>query len=67
MARISQSLTTARILDPDNEYLRPILFYAENCTNLHVEGIHMKDSPVWHNFIVTCTCPSAAERVPSRP
>ncbi|TLD09068.1 uncharacterized protein PgNI_07328 [Pyricularia grisea] len=41
------------ILDPDNPYLRPVLFYAENTTNLHVEGIFMKDSPVWHNFVVT--------------
>lgn len=43
-----------RILDPDNDYLRPILFYAENVENLHVEGILLKDSPVWHNFIVDC-------------
>lgn len=43
-----------RILDPDNEYLRPILFYAEGIENLTVEGILMKDSPVWHNFIVDC-------------
>ncbi|KAK2017290.1 polygalacturonase [Colletotrichum eremochloae] len=42
----------AEILDPDNEYLRPILFYAEHAENLHVEGILMKNSPVWHNFIV---------------
>ncbi|KAI1081683.1 family 28 glycosyl hydrolase [Whalleya microplaca] len=41
------------ILDPDNEYLRPILFYAENATNLAIEGIHEKDSPCWTNFIVT--------------
>ncbi|KAF9873616.1 glycosyl hydrolase family 28 [Colletotrichum karsti] len=40
------------ILDPDNEYLRPILFYAEGIENLVVEGILMKNSPVWHNFIV---------------
>jgi len=42
------------ILDPSNTYLRPILFYAENATNLSVEGIHMKDSPCWTTFIVTC-------------
>ncbi|TDZ19142.1 putative exopolygalacturonase B [Colletotrichum orbiculare MAFF 240422] len=42
----------AEILDPDNAYLRPILFYAEHIENLYVEGILMKDSPVWHNFIV---------------
>lgn len=41
------------ILDPDNEYLRPILFYAENATNFAMEGIHEKDSPCWTNFIVT--------------
>ncbi|RYP47140.1 hypothetical protein DL768_006750 [Monosporascus sp. mg162] len=41
------------ILDPDNQYLRPVLFYAENATNLHMEGIHEKDSPCWTNFIVT--------------
>ncbi|KAF7554249.1 hypothetical protein G7046_g6869 [Stylonectria norvegica] len=41
------------ILDPDNEYLRPILFYAENATGLEIEGIHLKDSPCWTTFIVT--------------
>ncbi|KAI1109543.1 family 28 glycosyl hydrolase [Nemania sp. NC0429] len=41
------------ILDPDNQYLRPILFYAENATNFAMEGIHEKDSPCWTNFIVT--------------
>ncbi|TQN64180.1 putative exopolygalacturonase B, partial [Colletotrichum shisoi] len=40
------------ILNPDNKYLRPILFYVENTTNLEVEGIHMKDAPCWTNFIV---------------
>ncbi|KAI0132816.1 family 28 glycosyl hydrolase [Xylariales sp. AK1849] len=43
------------ILDPDNDYLRPILFYAENATNFEMEGIHEKDSPCWTNFIVTST------------
>ncbi|KAK7455400.1 glycosyl hydrolase family 28 [Colletotrichum acutatum] len=38
--------------NPDNKYLRPILFYVENTTNLEVEGIHMKDSPCWTNFVV---------------
>ncbi|KAF6807416.1 exopolygalacturonase [Colletotrichum musicola] len=38
--------------NPDNKYLRPILFYVENTTNLEVHGIHMKDSPCWTNFIV---------------
>jgi galacturan 1,4-alpha-galacturonidase len=41
------------ILDPSNQYLRPILFYAENATNFAMEGIHEKDSPCWTNFIVT--------------
>ncbi|KAH6695119.1 exo-polygalacturonase, partial [Plectosphaerella plurivora] len=41
------------ILDPANAYLRPILFYAENATGLHVEGIHFKDSPCWTTFVVT--------------
>ncbi|KAI9149078.1 putative exopolygalacturonase B [Paramyrothecium foliicola] len=41
------------ILNPDNKYYRPILFYAENTTNLDVSGIHMKDSPCWNNFIVS--------------
>ncbi|KAH8680771.1 family 28 glycosyl hydrolase [Xylariales sp. PMI_506] len=41
------------ILDPDNTYLRPILFYAQNATNFQMEGIHEKDSPCWTNFIVT--------------
>ena len=47
------------ILDPDNEYLRPILFYAENATNLEIEGVHLKDSPCWTNFIVTCKSDTA--------
>ncbi|KAI1825928.1 family 28 glycosyl hydrolase [Xylaria intraflava] len=42
-----------QILDPNNTYLRPILFYAENLTNFEMEGIHEKDSPCWTNFIVT--------------
>lgn len=41
------------ILDPTNAYLRPILFYAENATNLQIEGIHLRDSPCWTTFIVT--------------
>ncbi|KXH63966.1 glycosyl hydrolase family 28 [Colletotrichum salicis] len=40
------------VKNPDNKYLRPILFYVENTTNLEVEGIHMKDSPCWTNFVV---------------
>lgn len=42
-----------QILDSDNAYLRPVLFYAENATDLSIEGIHMKDSPCWTNFVVT--------------
>lgn len=45
------------ILDPTNNYLRPILFYAENATGLSIEGIHLKDSPCWTTFFVTCTSP----------
>ncbi|EKD14049.1 uncharacterized protein L3040_007947 [Drepanopeziza brunnea f. sp. 'multigermtubi'] len=41
------------ILDPDNTYYRPILFYAENATNLYIEGIQFQGSPCWTNFIVT--------------
>ncbi|KAF8864013.1 pectin lyase-like protein [Acephala macrosclerotiorum] len=41
------------ILDPNNTYLRPILFYAENATNLHIEGIRFTGSPCWTNFVVT--------------
>ncbi|KAM0198538.1 hypothetical protein ACHAPA_008807 [Fusarium lateritium] len=44
---------TGSILNPDNKYYRPILFYAENTTNLEVSGIHLKDSPCWNNFIVS--------------
>lgn len=42
------------ILDKTNQYLRPILFYAENATGLDIQGIHFKDSPCWTNFVVTC-------------
>ncbi|RSL50011.1 hypothetical protein CEP54_012162 [Fusarium duplospermum] len=41
------------ILDKTNQYLRPILFYAENATGLDIQGIHFKDSPCWTNFVVT--------------
>ncbi|KAF3351333.1 hypothetical protein VD0002_g8486 [Verticillium dahliae] len=44
---------TGSILNPGNKYYRPILFYAENTTNLDVSGIHLKDSPCWNNFIVS--------------
>ncbi|KAF7552055.1 hypothetical protein G7Z17_g4571 [Cylindrodendrum hubeiense] len=44
---------TGSILNPDNKYYRPILFYAENTTNLDISGIHLKDSPCWNNFIVS--------------
>lgn len=52
------------ILDPTNSYLRPILFYAENATNLDIEGIHFKDSPCWTNFFVTCQSPLNREASP---
>jgi hypothetical protein len=45
------------ILDKTNQYLRPILFYAENATGLDIQGIHFKDSPCWTNFVVTCKYP----------
>ncbi|EPE28796.1 Pectin lyase-like protein [Glarea lozoyensis ATCC 20868] len=41
------------ILDPNNTYLRPNLFYAENATNLYIEGIRFKNSACWTNFVVT--------------
>ncbi|AEO59834.1 glycoside hydrolase family 28 protein [Thermothelomyces thermophilus ATCC 42464] len=40
------------ILDPDNEYYRPILFLTDNATNVEVRGLHLKDSPCWTNFFV---------------
>ncbi|PSR80964.1 family 28 glycosyl hydrolase [Coniella lustricola] len=42
-----------QILDPDNTYLRPVLFYAQNATDWLIEGITFKDSPCWNNFVVT--------------
>lgn len=35
------------ILDGENAYLRPILFYVENATRFTLDGIHLKDSPCW--------------------
>lgn len=43
-----------QILDPDNAYLRPVLFYAQNATDWSIEGISYLNSPCWNNFIVTC-------------
>lgn len=43
----------SEILDPDNTFLRPVLFYCQNATNLLVEGIHFLNSPCWNNFFVT--------------
>ncbi|KAJ4421306.1 hypothetical protein N0V82_003816 [Gnomoniopsis sp. IMI 355080] len=42
-----------QILDTDNTYLRPVLFYAENATDWSIEGISYLNSPCWNNFIVT--------------
>jgi len=42
----------SEILDPDNEYYRPILFLTDNATNVEVNGLHLKDSPCWTNFFV---------------
>ncbi|KAF6828031.1 exopolygalacturonase [Colletotrichum plurivorum] len=52
LPRFGRTKLTAQPQNPDNKYLRPILFYVENTTNLEVHGIHMKDSPCWTNFIV---------------
>lgn len=51
-----------QILDSDNAYLRPVLFYAENATDFTIEGVHMKDSPCWNNFVVTCKAPIPPNR-----
>ncbi|KAI9046624.1 hypothetical protein LZ554_009367 [Drepanopeziza brunnea f. sp. 'monogermtubi'] len=43
------------ILDGNGQactYYRPILFYAENATNLYIEGIRFQGSPCWTNFVV---------------
>jgi galacturan 1,4-alpha-galacturonidase len=42
----------AEILDPNNKYLRPILFLTDNATNIEVSGLHLKDSPCWTTFFV---------------
>ncbi|KAF5580642.1 mfs quinate transporter [Fusarium subglutinans] len=48
----SDQLTIHSIPNLDNKhYKRPILFYAEDTTNLDVSGIDLKDSPCWNNFI----------------
>ncbi|CAG8979430.1 hypothetical protein HYALB_00013438 [Hymenoscyphus albidus] len=39
------------ILNPNNTYLRPVLFYAENATDLYIEGIRFTGSPCWTNFL----------------
>jgi galacturan 1,4-alpha-galacturonidase len=46
-------MITNKRQDPDNTYLRPILFYAQNATNLFIEGIRFTGSPIWTNFVVT--------------
>ncbi|KAK0743989.1 exo-polygalacturonase [Schizothecium vesticola] len=63
------------ILASDNDYLRPILFYAENATNLDIRGIHFKDSPCWTTFFVTSkdisltdvVCTAVSNNATSRP
>ncbi|RYP36431.1 hypothetical protein DL767_003394 [Monosporascus sp. MG133] len=37
--------------DNNYTYARPILFYVQNSTNVNIEGIHFKDSPIWHQLI----------------
>lgn len=49
----------SQILDSDNTYLRPVLFYAQNATDWSIEGISYLNSPCWNNFIVTCECSSS--------
>jgi galacturan 1,4-alpha-galacturonidase len=33
---------------------RPVLFYGENLSNFAMEGITLKDSPMWNQLYVTC-------------
>ncbi|GAB1207725.1 hypothetical protein APSETT445_006455 [Aspergillus pseudonomiae] len=40
------------ILNPDNDYYRPILFLTENATRVSVEGITQLNSPCWTNFFI---------------
>ncbi|KAF2105136.1 glycoside hydrolase family 28 protein [Rhizodiscina lignyota] len=42
----------SEILDPDNTFLRPVLFLTDNATNVEVSGIHFLNSPCWNNFFV---------------
>jgi galacturan 1,4-alpha-galacturonidase len=43
-------LTVAK--DKSNTYLRPILFYTENATNVEVTNIKFLNSPCWNTFFV---------------
>lgn len=38
--------------DPDNTFLRPVLFLTDNATNVEIDGIHYLNSPCWNNFFV---------------
>ncbi|KAH8881218.1 exo-polygalacturonase [Thozetella sp. PMI_491] len=38
-----------------DDFTRPILFYGENLTDFQMEGIHMMNSPIWHQLYVTST------------
>ena len=38
--------------DPDNTFLRPVLFLTDNATDVSVSGIHYLNSPCWNNFFV---------------
>ncbi|RPA96706.1 pectin lyase-like protein [Choiromyces venosus 120613-1] len=46
-------LLGGEILDPNNQYLRPALFTAVNATGLSIQGITMRNSPCWANFLIT--------------
>ena len=43
-----------QIPDGDDIGIRPILFYGQNLTNFVMEGITLKDSPMWNQLYVTC-------------
>ncbi|CZT52664.1 related to Probable exopolygalacturonase B [Rhynchosporium secalis] len=43
------------VLNDDNTYFRPILFYAENAHNLYIQGIQFQAAPLWTNFVVNST------------
>ncbi|PWW80808.1 Glycoside Hydrolase Family 28 protein [Tuber magnatum] len=44
-----------QILDPNNTYLRPVLFTTVGATGLSIKGIAMRNSPCWTNFLTEST------------